>query len=398
MRVLPVLTAVLLLLAGCTGPDRPRPDDPPPTSATSPRVVGYFTDWGVYSRNYQVKNLETSGAARRLTHIMYAFGKVSAGRCAVRDSWADYQRPVAASDSVDGAATSGGNFGQLRKLKERHPGLKLIWSFGGWSDSAGFAEAARDPATFARSCADLIRDRRWDGLFDGVDIDWEYPNACGLACDTSGPDALGGLVKDLRRELGPDRIVTAAVAADRSKLAATDYSDVAGDADWLNVMTYDFFGTGSTPGPTAPHSPLTAYPGIPRETATTDAAIRALRGYGVPASKILLGVGFYGRGWTGVGTAAPGSRATGPAPGTYEKGMEDYNVLSQSCPPTGVVGGTAYAFCRGQWWSYDTPQTIRAKMAYARSNGLGGSFAWELSGDTADAQLVRAMSDGLSPA
>ncbi|BCJ52610.1 hypothetical protein Asp14428_40850 [Actinoplanes sp. NBRC 14428] len=227
-------------------------------------------------------------------------------------------------------------------------------------------------------------------------MDWEYPNACGLTCDSSGPSALAGLLAALRAELGPDALVTAAVPADPGKLAATDYAAAARPATWLSAMTYDFFGTGDTPGPTAPHSPLTAYPGIPRETATTDAAVRELAGRGVPKEKILLGLGFYGRGWAGVTSAEPGGPAAGPAPGSYEKGMEDYDVLRESCPPTGIVGGTAYALCRGQWWSYDTPGTIKTKMAYARSTGLGGAFAWELSGDTPDAQLVSAMADGLT--
>ncbi|WP_158791115.1 hypothetical protein, partial [Streptomyces sp. NRRL WC-3549] len=39
------------------------------------------------------------------------------------------------------------------------------------------------------------------------------------------------------------------------------------------------------------------------------------------------GIGFYGRGWTGVTQAAPGGTATGAAPGTYEAGIEDYKVL-----------------------------------------------------------------------
>jgi len=185
------------------------------------------------------------------------------------------------------------------------------------------------------------------------------------------------------------------VPGDLGKLTATDYAAAARDADWLGAMTYDFFGTGTGTGPTAPHSPLTAYPGIPRDTATTDAAISKLIGAGVPAAKVLLGVGFYGRGWTGVGRAAPGGRGTGPAPGSYEPGLEDYAVLRETCPPTGTIGGTAYALCRGQWWGYDTPETIKTKMAYALSKGLGGAFAWELSGDTEDAQLVGAMAAGL---
>jgi chitinase len=403
MRVLPVVLAAALLLTGACDapapPDTPAPQQPAPADR---RVVGYFTDWGVYGRNYQVRNVETSGAAAGLTHLVYAFGKVTDGRCTTSDTWAGHEKPIAAADSVDGVADvprAGlrGTFGQLRKLKARHPKLKVIWSFGGWTGSKGFTEAAAEPQAFAESCRKLLADPRWAGVFDGIDIDWEYPNACGLVCDTSGPGALAALLTALRAELGPAALVTAAVPGDLGKLAASDYAGAARDADWLSAMTYDFFGTGASAGPTAPHSPLTAYPGIPRATATTDAAISRLIELGIPAAKVLLGVGFYGRGWAGVSTAAPGGRGAGPAPGSYEKGMEDYAVLSETCPPTGTIGGTAYALCRGQWWGYDTPETIEAKMAYARSRGLGGAFAWELSGDTADARLVRAMAAGLAP-
>jgi chitinase len=160
-------------------------------------------------------------------------------------------------------------------------------------------------------------------------------------------------------------------------------------------MTYDYFGTGGGPGPTAVHSPLTAYPGIPRTAATADATVQSLLAAGVPPGKILLGIGFYGRGWAGVSGPAPGGRGTGPAPGTYQKGLEDYRVLRDRCPPTGTVGGTAYAACGDQWWGYDTPETVTAKMRYARERALGGAFAWELSGDSATSDLLGAMADGL---
>ena len=234
------------------------------------------------------------------------------------------------------------------------------------------------------------------GRFDGIDVDWEYPNACGVGCDTSGPDALTRVLTALRRSFGPSALITAAVPGDVGKLARSDYAGAARQATWLSAMTYDFFGTGTGPGPTAAHSPLTAYAGIPRETATAEAAVRKLLELGVPSDKVLLGVGFYGRGWTGVTTPTPGSRGTGPAKGTYELGLEDYRVLAGRCPPTGEIGGTAYASCGDEWWSYDTPATITTKMAYVRRTDLGGAFAWELSGDTPSADLLRAMRAGLS--
>jgi chitinase len=407
------LAALLLLsLAACTPPNRPSPT---PTTAkkakSAPRVVGYFTDWGVYARNYQVKDVETSGSAAVLTDLVYAFGQVKGGRCAPSDPWADYQRPIPAAQSVDGVADRAtaplrGDFGQLLKLKAKHPDLRLIWSFGGWNDSDGFGDAARDPAAFAASCRSLIEDPRWKGLFSGIDIDWEYPNSCGMVCDKSGPESLSAVLAALRTALGPRALVTAAVPADVGKLRHADYAAAARSANWFSAMTYDYFGTGSDGDGendandlhrTEPHSPLTAYPGIPRPKANAESTINKLITLGVPADKILLGIGFYGRGWNGVTGSGVGSTATGPADGKYEKGLEEYELLVKRCPPTGLTGGTAIAHCGTQWWSYDTPATIKTKMTYARSKALGGAFAWELSGDTPDAVLLKAVASGLDP-
>ncbi|WP_328343433.1 glycoside hydrolase family 18 chitinase [Streptomyces violaceus] len=366
--------------------------------------LGYFTEWGVYGRNYHVKNLVTSGSASKITHINYAFGNVKNGQCTVDDTYAAYDKAYTAGQSVSGTADTWdqplrGNFNQLRQLKAKYPHIKVLYSFGGWTYSGGFGQAAANAAAFAKSCKAVVEDPRWADVFDGIDIDWEYPNACGLTCDTSGPAAFRNLSRALRAEFGPDYLVTAAITADASdggKIDAADYGGAAQYLDWYNVMTYDYFGAWDKTGPTAPHSPLTSYTGIPKAGFDSAAAIAKLKAKGVPSAKLLLGIGFYGRGWTGVPQSAPGGTATGPATGTYEAGIEDYKVLKNSCPATGTVGGTAYAHCGSNWWSYDTPATIGTKMTWAKSQGLGGAFFWEFSGDTGNGELVNAINSGLS--
>jgi chitinase len=274
----------------------------------------------------------------------------------------------------------------------------VLWSFGGWTWSGGFTQAAANPTAFANSCYNLVKDPRWADVFDGIDIDWEYPNACGLQCDTSGPAAYKNLMGALRAKFGSGALVTSAITADGSsggKIGAADYAGAAQYVNWYMPMTYDYFGAFNAQGPTAPHSPLTSYAGIPTAGFYSDAAIQKLKSAGVPASKLLLGIGFYGRGWTGVTQSTPGGTATGAAPGTYEAGIEDYKVLKNRCPATATVAGTAYATCGSEWWSYDTPATIAGKVSYARSQGLGGAFFWELSGDTANGELMSAVRNGL---
>ncbi|MFF5423005.1 MULTISPECIES: glycosyl hydrolase family 18 protein [unclassified Streptomyces] len=366
--------------------------------------LGYFANWGVYGRNYHVKNIVTSGSAPKITHINYAFGNVTGGKCTIGDAYADYDKAYTADQSVDGVADTWdqplrGNFNQLRKLKKAYPHIKVIWSFGGWTWSGGFGQAVQNPAAFAQSCYDLVEDPRWADVFDGIDLDWEYPNACGLTCDTSGPAAFKNMMQAMRAKFGPNNLVTAAVTADASaggKIDAADYAGAAPYYDWLNVMTYDFFGAWAAKGPTAPHSPLTSYPGIPQAGFNSAEAIAKFKAKGVPAKKLLLGIGFYGRGWTGVTQSAPGGTATGPAAGTYEQGIEDYKILKASCPATGTVAGTAYAHCGTNWWSYDTPATVTSKMSWAKNQGLGGAFFWEFSGDTTNGELVGAINSGLN--
>ena len=358
---------------------RPRPQAParrprpaPRSSATSP--TGASTTASTSSRTSRRPARPT-----KLTHINYAFGNVTDGKCALGDAFADTDKAYTAGESVDGVADTWdqplrGNFNQLRKLKKLHPDLKVLWSFGGWSWSGGFGEAAKDPAAFAQSCYDLVENSKWADVFDGIDIDWEYPNACGLTCDTSGRDAFPELMKALRAKFGKRQSGHRGDHGRRERRRQDRRGDYAGAAqyvDWYNPMTYDYFGAWAATGPTAPHSPLHSYPGIPKDGYNSAATIAKLKGLGIPASKLLLGIGFYGRGWTGVTQAAPGGTATGPAKGTYEDGFEDYKVLKTSCPATGTVGGTAYAKCGDDWWSYDTPATIATKMKYKNRAGAG---------------------------
>ncbi|MFE5594670.1 glycosyl hydrolase family 18 protein [Streptomyces sp. NPDC056549] len=366
--------------------------------------MGYFTNWGVYGRNYHVKNIVTSGSASKITHINYAFGNVTGGKCTIGDAYADYDKAYTADQSVDGVADTWdqplrGNFNQLRKLKKAYPNIKILWSFGGWTWSGGFGQAVQNPTAFAQSCYDLVEDPRWADVFDGIDLDWEYPNACGLSCDTSGAASFKNMMQAMRAKFGANNLVTAAVTADASaggKIDAADYAGAAQYMNWFNVMTYDFFGAWAAQGPTAPHSPLTSYAGIPQAGFNSAEAIAKFKAKGVPANKLLLGIGFYGRGWTGVTQSAPGGTATGPAQGTYEQGIEDYKVLKNSCPANGTVAGTAYAHCGTNWWSYDTPATVNSKMSWAKNQGLGGAFFWEFSGDTSNGELVGAINTGLN--
>ncbi len=363
------------------------------------KIVGYFPSWAA-AGGYTVKEMHTRGAAEKLSHLLFAFGGVENGRCVVKGEDATFKHHYLAEHSVDGVADAPdaalkGVLGQFRKLKTLHPDLKILWSIGGWSYSPGFIDAAKDVKTFANSCYDMVNDARWAGVFDGIDIDWEHPNACGIACDKSGPEGFYRLMSAVRARFGKDALVTAAIGAHKKVLTNSDFAKAEPFIDFLMPMTYDYAGAWAAKGPTFPHSPLYKVDGAP-DRESSDDAIQYLLQQGIPAEKILLGIGFYGRGWKGVKQEAPLGAAEGPAPAIGEPGAEAYHQLKARCQNLSEVAGTAVSFCGDEWWSFDTPATVKGKMHYARQQGLGGAFFWQLSGDSANNELLNAMDEGLS--
>ncbi|MFC4334643.1 glycoside hydrolase family 18 protein [Salininema proteolyticum] len=353
-------------------------------------VYAYFTEWGGNARH-----MHDSGAAAAVTHLIYSFGDIVDGKAVITDPHASHERRHPAAESVDGQDAPGGHFEQLRRLKKLHPHLKVVYSFGGWVLSPGFTQAAKNPELFADSAYDLLHDPRWADVFDGIDIDWEYPNATGIETDTSGPEAYPRLIKALRERFGSE-LVTSAIGAgaqDGGVLDSGGYGEAAPYIDAYLLMTYDF--ANGNDRVTLPHSPLRDYDGNPKAPASADTSVRKLLSLGVPASKIYLGLGLYGRGWSGVEEGAPGAEATGVATGDSDPGAASYRWLREHAAPTGTVGGAAYHYSNGDWWSFDTPETVGAKMAYVRENGLGGAFYWESSLDTEDAELTKAIRAGL---
>ena len=402
------------------------------------RVIGYFTQWGIYGRNYRVKNIDTSGSAAKLTHINYAFGNVRNNRCEVGvtqasdpntgvggDAYADYGKSFAAGASVSGVGDTWdqplrGNWNQLKQLKAKHPNVKVLISLGGWTWSRGFSSAAQ-PANrqaFVASCVDAyikgnlpVTDGAGGvgaaaGVFDGIDIDWEYPVACGLSCGTPADNAnYTALLAEFRRQLDavrPGLLLTVAVGAGIDKIRVTDPAAYHPYLDFINVMTYDFHGAWDPQ--TNHHSALFDSPADPstgdQKLYNSNDAMEAFLSRGVPASKLNLGIGYYGRGWTGVASGNNGlyKSASGAAPGTYEAGIEDWKVLKNLTWPvyTDSVAKATWISNGTTFWSVDTPAMVTEKMGYVKAQGLGGAFFWEFSGDDPQGTLTKAISDGLN--
>jgi chitinase len=424
--------------AGSSQPSAPLTVKTDPQGTGGDKVVlGYFAQWGIYGRNYHVKNIDTSGSAAQLTHINYAFGNVRNNRCEVGkvipsnestgeggDAFADYSKAYGADLSVDGKADTWdqplrGSWNQLKKLKAKYPKLKVLISLGGWTWSRGFSSAARpeNRVAFVQSCVDAyikgnvpVSDGAGGagaalGVFDGIDLDWEYPNACGLACGQPEDRAnFTALLAEFRKQLDavrPGLLLSIASGAGVDKIRQYDPDQVHPYLDFINVMTYDFHGGWDTI--TGFHSAL--YPpandpstGDVKKYNTND-AMQAFLDKGVPAKKLNVGIGFYGRGWTNVPNVNNGLYQSGtPAPGTYEAGNEDYKVLKNLQGYTSRVDDVSKAqwiFNGSTFWSFDTPATIAIKMAYVKSKGFGGAFFWEFSGDDPQGSLAKAVGTGL---
>jgi chitinase len=82
--------------------------------AFSYNVIAYFTDWGIYGRNYQVADIPVS----KVTHIFYAFAKPNAdGSVVLGDSYSAIDKAFP-GDSWDTAKQPyRGNFWQFKLLK-----------------------------------------------------------------------------------------------------------------------------------------------------------------------------------------------------------------------------------------------------------------------------------------
>jgi chitinase len=423
--------------------------------------VGYFVQWGIYGRQFFVKNLDTNGSAAKMTHLNYAFGNIDPVNLTclhgvtkgtstnpqdpnqgdgAGDAEADYSRAFSAAQSVDGVGDTGweslrGNYNQLRKLKVKYPNLKVLISLGGWTYSKYFSDVAATDAArkkFVSSCIDIYIKGNLPvynaaggpgsaaGIFDGIDLDWEWPGAEGHAGNHFSPaDKVNNtlLIAEFRRQLdaltatsGKRYQISAFTPADPAKVAAGwELAEVAKSMDIFNVQGYDFHGAGSDnswepnrtghqgnlyPDPTDPYSVKFSVEN------TVDTYLAA----GVPSRKITLGLAFYGRGWQGVadgGRKGVWQSATGAAPGQFaeEAGTRGYANMIASVPGCTAqhdeVAVATYCFTGngGQWWTFDDTWSIGKKTAWLRGRGLLGAMFWEMSGDTGT--LINAVDAGL---
>lgn len=457
------ITAATVVAAGLIGAAPAQASTTPAVPDVAENVVtAYFTSWSVYDRQFFVKDIP----ADKMNVIQYAFGDATydpatgAVGCDSLDPWADYQMVYwGGENSVDGQAdTVGdngnlyGDFNQLKKLKAQNPHLKVQISLGGWTKSKWFSTLASTPelrSAFAAACIDTfikgnLPTGGWPedaggegaaaGIFDGIDLDLEYPTA--VADGNYNPSPAdranaAALAKEFRTQLdahgattGTHYLLTAALPAAKSSTKYYELAKFAKHLDWVNVMSYDYNVASSN---VAAHNSLFGYD--PRDPNAKDPTWNTVGtvGYyllqGVPRSKIVVGMGFYGQQWLRTGTKNNGLYTA------YDnRGLSADSLLADSAfqpsfralvdagyvSADGTTGGAGYTvglnILAGEPYLYSAaaehpnlttgPETVRTVITFTNPRsiaqrvklieklGLRGAMVWELSQDTDDHALM----------
>ncbi|WP_406349441.1 glycosyl hydrolase family 18 protein [Streptomyces sp. NBC_00144] len=452
-----VLTALAAGVSGAQA-DAASAAKPVAAAASSGGVkIAYYDQWSVYGNAFYPKNLDTEGIAGKLDILNYSFENIdpSSHTCfeatkasdstnesdpnagdGAGDAFADYQKSFGADISVNGVADKWdqpivGNFNQLKELKAKYPKLKIVASIGGWTYSKYFSDAAATDASrkkLVSSCIDMFikgnlpvqggygGDGSAAGIFDGFDIDWEYPGSpnghTGNHYSAADKANYTKLMAEFRTELdaygaangGKKMLLTAALPAGQDKIANLETDKLGQYLDYANVMTYDMHGAWDATGPTNHQDPTYVSPDDPStpippgtEKYSTDNAIKAWTtgdpAYGIPggfpADKITMGYPLYYRGWTGVSAGSNHGLyqpATGPAPA---RGISQVPGTAYYKELTGIVANPSttfydaasqsnYFYNGTEFWTGLGDQSIQAKADYAHCHGLAGSMMYSL--------------------
>jgi chitinase len=378
---------------------------------TTPVAVGYYL--GSSASTYPLSNLVANGSVMHLTHLNYAFGDVVAAPNADPNARNTYS---CALHNPTAEAGPSGIFQQLKQLKAANPKLKILISIGGALGSGNFqnASSAQYVDAFAASCVNLFIAGNFatstattPGLFDGIDVDWEFP-----AKDSAGQPNVqySVLLQKLQAQMQTYRAqhsiptpftLTSAISPNNgSSWQAQDILLTTGSAngasnyvDFFNVMTYDYAGAWDTA--TTSTAPLS---GI-------ESNIADLISQGAPANKLVLGVPFYGVQYQGNFRADTSGtplstllRQSNISPVQSQGSTLDTDyadILKATSADTAQHDsyGSAWAFnpTSQLLWVYDDPTTIQTKATWTSSQHLGGMMTWDITKDTAQGALLCAM-------
>ncbi len=305
-----------------------------------PVVAAYVTGWNEFMElpDYSV-----------LTHINYAFGNVNKTYDGVT-----IQRPD--------------RLRQLVELKKDHK-IYIVLSIGGWT-AGGFSEMAsthQRRKAFARDCKRIVKEY---GL-DGIDIDWEYPSSseAGIVSSPDDIDNFTLLMRELRKVLGKDYLLSCATIADARFV---DFRAIEPYVDLVNIMMYD------VGNPPYHHASL--YRSEMSGRVTAEEALQAHIAAGMPVNKLVLGVPFYGRSVEGFGDTS-------------------YGALVKRTDVTRMwdeVAKVPYLMKDGQFvCTYEDAESLAWKCKFIKETGMRGAMYWEYRCDDEAGTLRHAVWDGI---
>ncbi len=414
-----------------------------PSLAQEKALGGYFEEWSIYYAGYNIANLQQNGVANDLTHLLYAFGNVTATptpACTFADTWADYQAPYL--PSVSGVAYPGplyGNFAAIQQLKQLHPKLKVLMSLGGSSatNTAAFSAAASTAAgrqALATSCIDtfvignIAEGVSAPGLFDGFNIDWEFPTATDTQNFTALLAEFRSQLNALSARTGKQYVLSFDGPAGEQNYVNINLKAAAEQVDFITIDGYNYAGSWDTQTNDASSLYDDKQDPLYGQGLDIDATVNAYLAAGVPPHKYTMGVPLYGAGWTGVPNVDHGlyQNSTGPSPVPLANGTglcTDLSGNTPGCDPLLTPGLATYGTLvnlesngyslyydplrvaislydagPGTFYTFDNPTTAFLKMLYVDfkvPGGLGGAYVWAVKDDDANGTMVKTMAEGL---
>ncbi|XP_050294951.1 endochitinase-like [Anthonomus grandis grandis] len=320
-------------------------------------VVCYYGSWSAWD-GITPENFDAS----LCTHINYAFISI----------WEDGNLRVE-DDELD---IDQGLYKRVTDLKNQNPNLKVLLSVGG--DSAadlfrGMAGDASKRGPFVGSATYFLSAYN----FDGLDIDWEYP-------EVADQDNYITLLKELKAAFQPKGwLLTAAVSSDTEH--GYLISEMVQYFDFINVMTYDFYGPWSDyTGQNSALYSSNVESDWEKSHLNVAAAANNWVNAGVPKNKLTIGTGFYGRSFTLSDPNNHGLHAGIIGPGN-DGGEATYaHICSTYDGWTRVWDDeqkNPYRYSGNQWIGYDDQDSIWAKAAWIKDNGFLGVMIWAIDQD-----------------
>ncbi|KAH8588883.1 hypothetical protein B0O99DRAFT_664813 [Bisporella sp. PMI_857] len=342
-------------------------------------IIGYYEAWN-HEKNCIGMRWEDI-PVNSLTHLNFAFGYITPGTF-----------EITGMDDL-----SPDLFSDLTKLKSKNTALKTMVALGGWTFNDN--NTATQPVFSDMVSSEENRSKFIDNLFsflrnygfDGVDFDWEYPGAGDRGGQPDDGVNFSQLLKELQERIAGEPtkyIVSFTAPTSYWYLRHFDLAESVKHVDFVNVMSYDLHGVWDADNPIG--SQILAHTNLTE----IKEALNLFWRNDIPANKINLGLGFYGRSFQLANPACntPGCLFKGgaaPGPCTANTGTLSYNEIMQVIEENNIMpyydkeNEVKYITWKGdQWISFDDQETFQAKIKFANNLGLGGLLIWAVDLDT----------------